>query len=294
MKNKKNILSILSVFILSFIFMTDSVFAQEPIPKDTLSTQTVIINEYDALKKLESQDELSLKEKGLSTLEIQNVKNSISLMAENVKEKSKLPADELKLMGYNDKQINIIKNFKGTEAELRAASGEVIYTISINGYVHNSAKTSANLQVRWQWLSTPIQQFTDAIAVAWSKGFNSNGARTYANLYYKDNSNGTTKIIRTENATFTAGAGFQINFPFTDVANAGPYAKCLEGYAYTEIYNDSDIRTFEVITEYGHSYAFIVPSIAIKGAPSITFGIGTNTMGQAKREVRDGVVLPQN
>lgn len=103
---------------------------------------TIITNEYDRYLEEKAGAEERI-DRGVGTLEDRElVEFDYREYYYGLKEKSE---EELAKMGYNPERIEIIKNFKGTESEIRLASADVAGTMTI---VKVSKKSTNRLDIR--------------------------------------------------------------------------------------------------------------------------------------------------
>lgn len=258
---------------------------------DAYSESTKIyINEYEIIKDLEKESNESLEKRGYSKSQINKIKNGRNDMIKEIKNRANLSDMQLKSMKYNDNQINIIRNFTESDAELAALAAQLTLYLTLSNYKFNGTETTCDVYTSWVWSTYPVTQLNDGVAIAWSGGFNSYSAKTYINLYYTDVQNGNEREFTSKGfADYSPGSGFYVVFPLTK-AEIGIYYKCLRGSVRTQLYKNGNIPTFEVISKYAHSQLSAYPSITFPGGASIDIQLGTKQMGLKKSEVRNGVI----
>lgn len=264
--------------------------------RDTLNYEkTVIINEYDVLKSLENKDK-DKTEMNISNItgELENkdkTKASISNMRDELYDRSKLKTEELKRLGYSDKQIDVLRKFDGSDAQMRYLAAELSFNLNLSNLRYTTSETICNAYMSWKWSNYPTVDLTDGVAIAWNKDFNSNKRKTYLNLYYVDVTNGATREeTHSDYTDYTPGEGFIIKFPMTNVSY-GIYYKAMRGSVKTELYNQGKITSFEVCAKYAHTNIGVSPSIAIPSGPQINIGFNATEMGFDKCEVRNGKII---
>jgi len=94
------------------------------------------VNEYDAFMNLKKKNEATLKQQGLSSADIQNIKD---FDADNIITELKNKSDkELKELGYTEERIENIKDYDGTDVSIQGIFSDLY--INIKNYWTNSYK----------------------------------------------------------------------------------------------------------------------------------------------------------
>lgn len=158
------------------------IFASESEPC-TESSRTVYYNAYtQALQEAEETG---------SENEIEKTKNEFS---DYVYDLQKNESDEtLSNMGYNQQQINLIRQYDGSQDIIALFSGSVTITNKIENYKYNSStkQTSADIAFTFTWNGTSAYNHKDVLAVAWSEGLYTNSKNIKITCTYKSNRNNT-------------------------------------------------------------------------------------------------------
>lgn len=170
---------------------------------EDFSDKTVIVNEYKVLKNLNKELEEFEKSKndikGFIEIEdysekdlyiIKNYKEVYKSKIENLKNKD---IDALKYLGYEEDQIDAIKNFDGSEEMIMRASSRLSLTTGIRNHEYNSRydETTAQLNIDFRWLGSPTYEFKDILAIVWSDSYIVDTRRSslevqYINEHYRE------------------------------------------------------------------------------------------------------------
>ena len=185
----KKLKGILSIFLVSLICLNCSVLAYErPLLEENI-IESVSYSEYDVYKKLMSTSDEVLADEGFSPEEIEEIR-SFSLESAFL-ERAQLDENSLKVLGYTDEQIRILKRYNGepiTDSSeiLRAASsctGELA--------VYSTSGTAMYYGYKWTWSSLPLKALGERVALSWrgidAGGYTINASATsksgYVNYY---------------------------------------------------------------------------------------------------------------
>ncbi len=194
---KKKLSLLLSLVLLFTILPFNLVNAEN------FGDETIIVNEYKALKKLNKELEEFEKSKGdikpLLEIEgysekdlyiIKNYKEVYKNKIENLKNKD---IDALKYLGYEEDQIDAIKNFDGSEEMIMRSSSRLSLTTGIRNHEYNSRydETTAQLNIDFRWLGSPTYEFKDILAIVWSDDYIVDTRRSlleveYINEHYRE------------------------------------------------------------------------------------------------------------
>lgn len=168
-------------------------------------------------------------------------------------------------MGYTKEQIEIIRNFTGTEEQIYALSAELWLSTYVLSHSHSSTYSQATLRTDWSWTQAPNCVFTDILAVAWSEGMylDTGSSSTYGKCGY--GANGST--IRTTTPIPDLNKGAYIKIPMTDSSVSPAGSWCHNGKFGYKITRQANVLELAVQAVYGHSQLTI--------NPSVTFGVST-------------------
>lgn len=189
---------------------------------------TLMLNEYDFFIEFEKTPESSLKSLGYDQETIERYKNFRTLYDEHVKFLSGFSSEELNNKGYSNEQIEIIKNYTGTdeEIEMLAASAYVDLDIDYCEYSLSSRRTTSRLYLSFVWTTLPIIKMNDFIAIGWGEPWSIGGHAAnikYENIY---NSNDTKWSSPTYVAQdYSKGGGYKFRAAIDD-----NYYAVKEGY----------------------------------------------------------------
>lgn len=137
----------------------------------------------------ESPAELSSK--GYTLSDISKIQNVTTEYAKHLEKYAKLDAESLKRLGYSSEQIELFRNFVGTESQIRALAATLSLTMYAD-YVTWSAtenRTNARIRYDFNWSGVPMTKTNDIVAVSWNDW--QIGARvsyvTYTHVYGSEN-----------------------------------------------------------------------------------------------------------
>lgn len=265
------------VLVFSFVLLLGNICFAYP---QSDNTRKIVVNEYLKMKELKSKSNNVLKSIGFKDDEIKNLKElSYSEYIEGLDAKED---KELKGLGYDDKQIDMIRNFQGTEAEMVALSATLTVTASTMDIYDVSTTTysGTRMNVGWSWSSRPFWLFTDYLGVAWSDGFYTDTTEIY--ITYKNINTGNTYLSGPINTKRVPGAGCTADLQMQKVISHYDYDWACSGGGTIVIYYPGKKTSFEWIVEYGHTYITATGGVDIEGIPSISFEGTTSEEGRAE------------
>lgn len=156
------------------------------------------ISEYELVKQLESKSNSELKRMGYDNEDIDQIRNYDELFKENIEEIKGINEDVLKNdFEYTDEQIDIIQNFNGSESQMAKASASVSVKATKNSSSSTSKISRLNVKIRFVWSGIPATQFIDSFAMVNSE-----------NMFYDNKSTLFT-------CTYVAGNGYQRTYRFS-------------------------------------------------------------------------------
>lgn len=223
--------------------------------------------------------------------DIAEIKNYRQIYIDHAADLNNKTDDTLKSFGYTDKQIEIIRNFKGTDAEMRAIGSEV--AISANGSLyHDGQYTRGTLNYYWQWDGVPAFKMKDEIAVSWNdwECLSSQGEVYYYSVHTGQPTEITGSVVLDEGDTETEGVAHRFNVAMND---NNYYAKS-GGGSFTvrsTVHGPNVKKNMNYYMAYGHSRVNFTGSISftvgIGGADasiSFTPSFGTTIAGEKRNE----------
>lgn len=178
---RKGIMLII-VFGLIYICNNTEILASES-ESITENSKTIYYNAY--IQALQDAEETN------SQNEIEKTKNKFSNYVYNLQENE---SDEtLSNMGYTQQQINLIRQYDGSQNIVALFNSSVTITNKIENYKYNSTtkQTSADIAFTFTWNGTSAYNHRDVLAVAWSEGLYTNSKNIKINCTYKSNRNNT-------------------------------------------------------------------------------------------------------
>lgn len=240
------------------------------------TTQRVSTNEYEAVKKLAEKPISDLEKEGFTSEEIAQLKDYKQVFNDHVLMLQKLSNEVLKKHGYNQMQIDVIRNFSGTEEQraITSASATVIGNIASITYPTSSGRTSVFFAYSWYWTGIPAIRKTDVLGVGWNSWAITNNV-AYASYYGIDTGSYYTSGYPTFTSPTTGswtGGGHKIEVGLSDYY----YAKS----GYGQFYLQSDglyQKDFYYRIEYRHNTVTLSLnfSVGFTGlSPSLSFAPG--------------------
>lgn len=206
-----------------------------------------------------------------SPIEIAAAKMTVNYdPAEKIYQLQEKPDKELKEMGLSEKQIQIVRNFEGTDAELRAIAANC----SVSGnpkYTKNASGQWAKITFAFSWDKEPVWQMRDALVAQASPGFlpDTKVADIKCNINYKSPTNEVSYEYFTGNdlklKSFSSGCPAGFSFNVMENRHVGLIdCRCFAQSGMATIVFRS-IDTHQVQLSYGYAQATMAvsPSIGI-------------------------------
>ena len=268
----KKILSCIIALCLLFAFSTAALAATDPPGRQINSFS---INEYDLLKGLSTKSNLDLFLKGYSAQEIGVIRNVKEEYARHLHEYKYLPEENLRDLGYSAQQIDLIRDFTGSEAEIRAIAATLYFTLYTD-YVTWSAsqnRTNTRLCYEFEWNGVPLIKTKDIVAVTWND-WTINGKLstiTYVHIYGSQPDQYGSATFVPNDGPNSFGGGFK--FAMTRDDN---YYWAKSGIGIFTLYHNYERHDLSAYAEYGHSTVTLSPSFSIPGYGSISFSYGVS------------------
>lgn len=280
---KKRIFSLLFAMLFLVAFSTNGYAVSTEMEVRPMGSSTVIINEYDAMSGLAKQSTDALLTMGYSTTDIKEIQNYKCTYLNHIERLKKYDVVTLKEFGYTETQVNVIKNFKGTETEMTKASASVKLTVSVN-LSYNGDYTIGTYRYNWNWSGIPAFKMNDQVAVSWNDWDVTKQGSTVS--YYNLN---TAKYYAATSATYTDGGnGIEAaSHKFSMLYKNENYAKQGTGFfaVQSDVHEKKDMFYF---TAYGHGQLALNISFSVSkggGDASITFSKGVSIVAKASGKV---------
>lgn len=254
-----------------YVFEATSALTHEEIQEILESNPaTVTINEYDAILNHKSTAQMTLASPESSSLAKEVAKKVISFdPREQVYSMATKSDQELLAMGIDEARIKIIRNFSGTDAELRALSAEC-EVLGTPKYTKNSSGCWAKMTIFFSWDKAPIWQKRDAVVSQASTGFLSvKVADTKANINYLGPSGGTHTVQLDSDdmkkAPFTSNSTSGFHFPIIGTYSTGLITeRCYaQSGTATLVFRSTSTNQVELSYGYAHANKDISASIGI-------------------------------
>ena len=238
----------------------------------------VEINEYDEYNKSRAMTNTDLYKIGYSKEYVEEVKSNY--IENELLKRSKLSVQELKeKYGYDENQINIIKNYDGQAIEEQPQLRVLFATMTVSIYKYIADNTQVAFIASWDWSSMPFVNGKDLIAVRW-QGTNSNGqsinlvlnkSKSYCNIYYYNLADGqpyegyAAMDIKSKDSYSHAYSDIEMGKNFTWFGKSGTIKIHLDKLGTAQI-----LETAFIVT-YGHeTTGFSSPTVSFPAGFSIT------------------------
>lgn len=177
---------------------------------------------------------------------------------------SLLDETELGNIGYTAEQVNILKTFSGTDAEMQALAATCTITLNIDYVTYSSStgRTKSRFDYTFRWGSVPAFGMTDMVAVGWNDYWGVTGHT--GSITYKHINSGATKY---QSPTYKAEGGAGVSHKFScKIEDNYYYASQGTGIFVVEITGRKDLH---VKASYGHKQIIV-------GTPGVTIGFGVS------------------
>lgn len=140
------------------------------------------LNEYQMIKELQAKQDNDLFLMGYTSDQIAQLKN-LDYAAE-LRKRSSYDDVTLESMGYSAKQIDLLKNFKGTEEEIIILAASLSLTGYRNNFWYSSGNQYYKITFNWQWSSAPVWMMSDIIGIGWQTPYHLGSASKHR-VHYK-------------------------------------------------------------------------------------------------------------
>lgn len=291
--------------ILSMFFCNISTLAFASDVKDqTYKDQTYIINEYEILEKAYEDYKEILSNNDIHLLNTNNIINNSTEenkedsannyqnfikgleSLENYKEEyinkiynlQNYTIEELKAIGYDEDQIDAIKNFDGSHEMLMRAATQVSVEVGIRNLNQSYNGTTLDIIADFNCKGIQSNWFNDIFAVVWSQPLTYVSGKGY--VEYRD-TYGTTSSSTTIRHTPESSSlyGRQITFPKNKhIDNKSKYV--FAGSMILNLKSNTMVYDIATLAQYGYNSFNPVPGVSFPGALSISFDNGIYVYGE--------------
>lgn len=283
---KKRIISLFAVALIAWASTANAYATSRVAVLEPQERTVVITNEYIAISELAKQNVDSLRLMGYDEREINDIQNYKEVFVNQINELSEFDKETLKEFGYSDTQINTIMNFDGTEAEIMRASATVTLTVSAN-LTYDGDYTTGHFNYSWKWNGMPAFKMQDMVAVSWNSWPVTKEGATIS--YYNMN---TAKYYTAKAGTYTndgqgtEGAAHKFNM----ILNNENYAKQGTGMfnVKSDVHAKKDMHYYIAYghSEFGMNISFSISSGGLE--PSLEFSKHVVTLAPKK-----GTIIPK-
>lgn len=236
------------------------------------------VNEYDILCA-----ESSSSPNGMNIIsDSESIENTLL-------ERAQMPIETLYAYGYDDNEIEILKEYDGSPIEENPQLRAIMATMSCEIYRTSYDDSGASVRFEWDWDSAPLfsgSEIYDCVGCAWIGVDSTNGFHALrfqdkdseCMIYYYDTSYDHYTVVDIDDAAVDSyvEARFSMSNTPTTWAKAG-YMTVTVAEPITV--NDLEYSTF--VFAYGHAYLTATPGFSVSGSGvsvSLTPKAGTKPM----------------
>jgi len=264
---KKTMSLLLAVLLLTLSF---SSFGFADSNKDKVKVDKVTINEYELLKDLSKKSTLDLEKKGFQDKDIEKIKNYKDEYAKHLKKYAELDDESLNNLGYTSEKIEMLRVYDGSEAQTIALAASCNLTLKVDYVTWSAAqnRTNARLEYNFTWTGVPLVKKTDIVAVTWND-WTLNGTTantTYKHIYgFNPDIYGYPTFVANSGPS-SLGAGYR--FPMAQQDN---YYWAQSGKGIFTLYHNYTKKDLSAYAAYGHYTITANLSFFIPGYGAINF-----------------------
>lgn len=262
------------VFSLIFFLLCSSVGFAAPSLEKT-NDNVNVTNEYLLIKELQRKSTAELLEFGYNSNNIDELRKID--YAAILKERSKLDDNLLRNMGYTKEQIEILRNFEGTEEEIIALSASLFFDARRTKWEYVNGTQYFDVWFNWEWSTVPATLNTDIIGAGWSESMylTTSTTQSYHTVTYRNFRNNTTHTQRFGFEREGAASGAYSSFPAGKNYVSSPvnYDWAQRGNGYIRVHRDSyqPILQCEMNIAYGANRYSVTPGISIGTGFAVSF-----------------------
>ena len=300
LKTWKKAVSLVLVFALSMMVCVPAFAVSTASSKESVSNEhnTVIewlqsdknptarsVNEYDILKGLNNQykkdqkNGLSEKYSTFSEDNLDAIINYKEYYTQKIYKLQKLSDQQLRFVGYDNKQINAIRNFDGSEKMIEAAATTVSVDVGFRNKTNTSSGTTVDLIAAFNSKGITSNWWNDIFSVVWSEPLtvsSCEGYVEYRDTYYMNS--------QTINHNPRAGGVYAREIEFPKYIDAGVAKYVYAGSMIIHLKSNTTVSDFAAYAAYGYTGATISGvgiDVSYPGGLSIQFGSAMTKAGSA-------------
>lgn len=253
------------------------------------------VNEYDLLKELKEEYQEAMENNTIQSSqfsemdekELDLIVNYQDYFDEQAKLLQTWTDEQLRFMGYTEKQIETIRNYSGSEVERASISSDCSVRIALESYTHSSSGSKATVKAWFNWSGVHSNMYDDIYAAVWSEPFNV--ASTSGYIKYKNPDKGYTKQYD-KTPKVEGLRGLYMTFPKCKTiyhsespSFAGTYY--VTGGAMTiNLTAHANVLDFTAYSKYGYGKSKTTPTVSFPAGFSINFSSHVDDLGQARTD----------
>lgn len=240
------------------------------------------VNEYDLLKELNEDYQEAIENNTIQSSQFSKMDEEKLDLIVNYQdyfdEQAKLlqtwTDEQLRFMGYTEKQIQTIRNYSGSEVERASISSDCSIRVVVESYTHSPSRSKATIKAWFNWNGVHSNAHDDIYAVTWDYPLMEKSSSAY--VKYKNPDKGYIKKYDVE-PDVEGLRGASILFPKCKTiyhsespSFAGTYY--ISGGAITvNVEAHTNVFDFAVCSKYGFGMTAFTPSVTFPAGAGISF-----------------------
>ncbi len=250
---------------------------------------TITRNEYDSILESKAAAEITLTNRRSTLDERIDAQETLAFdPTEKVYEYQNKTDEELIVLGLNEERISIIRDFQGTEEEMRALAASV-YINSIPRYTVNAGGRWSKVSMTFAWDSAPFWNYTDGM-LAGATGNNlvervddTKAAVQYIPLLYPNGTNSQINLSKTAmeinpfSGHLIQGFSFPTYMDKIDYNTWQSYSVYAASGSATFVFKSLDAQSVGLSYGYAHAKRSVTGSLSFSsGGLGFSFGLTPN------------------
>lgn len=281
-------------FVLALILITVIPIS---VSADEEDSQTFVVNEEQIIEELQNMSDEELIEIGYDNEQIEEIRNFDYFEA--LKQRAALDDETLLLYRYTPEEIEELRDYVASGGISRKTISSNTLTLGLS-FKNKTTGKKADGVITWQWKRAALVKFIDCVAVAWQTT-NGNTINFVKNSYKvtstwtKVNPNSTEPNTKTSTSTWQTN-NFQSIYARIPMGGSNYFAYTGSG-TFTMESTSGTFKEFYIDYGYGHYTVSATPNISLSSSGvgvSISFKGGINDEQHIKRVYNASFGIVQN